>query len=274
MSSHLIPDDTYLDIKSAAEFIKASPKTIRRYIQGGKVGARMVGNSWFVERASLERILMDGEIKPGRKPLKSDDPDDPDNFGHPGDSDDYPYDETDFDDHGDESCSATYSTDPLLDIDYENLTQSDILGAMLERLDSIERRLFIISAERESSFSAPAESSQSCTEEIGQLKSENSRLAAELDSARKEADHLRASAPKETAALKSKSEENESLRATIASNLRGLNLLKRELEDKTDEIHRKDAIIRDLKDRIRDMEDQISTNTRHAVLWPALKPKK
>jgi excisionase family DNA binding protein len=54
----------YVDIKDAADRLEVSTKTIRRYIQSGKIRADKIRNVWFIPEKEVEALLQESEPEP------------------------------------------------------------------------------------------------------------------------------------------------------------------------------------------------------------------
>ena len=137
----------------------------------------------------------------------------------------------------------------------------DAIGATLEqikdRMKAIDDRLFLFSQERESRHIRPDSSEKDQDFEF--LKADNLKLIEEQQRLKKELADLKQNGSKDTQLLKSKSEEAETLKAKIASNERGLNLLRAELAEREEAVARKDENIRELKERINALEQEAAS---------------
>jgi len=47
----------WMTVQQAAEYISVSPKTIRRYIDSGRIVASQPVREWRIDRASLDKLL-------------------------------------------------------------------------------------------------------------------------------------------------------------------------------------------------------------------------
>jgi len=218
------PEGDLLDINDAAEYISVSSKSIRRYIQSGKLRGRKVRNVWFLPRAELDKYL-ERERPPAQAPVAAEAA-------------------------GPQAAAVIVPAfDPAA---VEEIKSA--LGGFAERLSEIDRKLYLISQERENQHVRPdlIEKEQ----EIEFLKADNMKLIEELQRVKKEIADLRQNGPKDMMLLKNKIDENESLRATLASNERGLSLLRREAEQRDILLKQKDASINDLKEQARRLEEQ------------------
>lgn len=67
-SKRVQPLDGYVDIKEAADRLDVSTKTIRRYIQSGKMHADKIRNVWFIPEKEVEAQLQADEPEPAAAP--------------------------------------------------------------------------------------------------------------------------------------------------------------------------------------------------------------
>ncbi|HOO56489.1 MAG TPA: helix-turn-helix domain-containing protein [bacterium] len=124
-------------------------------------------------------------------------------------------------------------------------------------MKEIDRKLFLISQERENQIVRPdlIEKEQ----EIEYLKLDNQKLIEEMQRMKKQISEQSQSGPKDMSLLKSKSEEIELLNAKISSNERGLELLRQEIVKKDEIIRQKDETIREIKDFVRTYEEEMAS---------------
>ncbi|MEW5945739.1 MAG: helix-turn-helix domain-containing protein [bacterium] len=128
------------------------------------------------------------------------------------------------------------------------------IGGIIEQIKEMNKKLYVLSEEREHIIAAKSLDLLKKEEIIERLEEENRRLIDEVGAMREEAGQLRQSAPKDVQALKNKTDEILSLKATIASNERGLALLREEaaLKDRAmREKNREIAELRDVVERLR-----------------------
>jgi len=216
MKEQNYPEGDLLDIAGAAEYLSISTKTVRRYIKAGRLRARKVRNVWFCPRTELDKLIE--SERPAATAA---------------------------------AAKLTPGADPAL---------LDELRAAISNLDEhlkeIDKKLYLISQERENQHVRPdlIEKEQ----EIEFLKADNMKLIEELQRVKKEIADMKQNGPKDTMILKNKIEENEALKATIASNERGLTLLRREVEIRDIQIKKKDDTIQELKERLRAAEELAS----------------
>gem|GEM_PF-2295750 len=244
------PEGDLLDITAAAEYISVSTKTIRRYIQGGKLRARKVRNVWFLSRSELDKLVERDKPAPvaaAQIPafVPAFDP------------------------------SLAEDIKKSLDSFNERLAGAEGIKAALnnfnERLEEFDKRLYLLSQERENQHVRPdlIEKEQ----EIEFLKTDNLKLIEELARIKKEIADLKQNGPKDTMILKNKVEENESLKSTVASNERGLSLLRSEVEQRDLLIKKKDQAIQELSVRVRQLEEQPSKKSAIKTgLWGSRRP--
>ncbi len=260
MGDDKYPGDELLDISRAAEYLSKSDKTVRRYIKAGRIRARKVRNVWYCPRAELDKILA-SEAEDANESGKS-------AVAEAGLL---------------EEIKTTLETirrekTPGMDaiaVPSKQTEQKEALFAEIrETLETIKRqneeigkRLYLLSREREQGIVRPdlLEKEQEIEElkaEVRKLNDETSRLRAELSDAK-------SSGPKDTQALKSKQEELESMRAVIASNERGLALLREDVERGVAAVKERDAQIAEMRERLRSMESELAARTaKKTGLWP------
>ncbi len=248
MGDDKYPGDELLDISRAAEYLSKSDKTVRRYIKAGRIRARKVRNVWYCPRAELDKILA-SEAEDANESGKS-------AVAEAGLL---------------EEIKTTLETirrekTPGMDaiaVPSKQTEQKEALFAEIrETLETIKRqneeigkRLYLLSREREQGI-------EELKAEVRKLNDETSRLRAELSDAK-------SSGPKDTQALKSKQEELESMRAVIASNERGLALLREDVERGVAEVKERDAQIAEMRERLRSMESELAARTaKKTGLWP------
>ncbi len=228
MKEEVYPEGDLLDINGAAEYLGVSSKTIRRYIKAGKIRARKVRNVWFCPRPELDKLIaveappapVAPEAAPAAAPVVQFDP--------------------------------AALIEPVLDQIKPFL--EEFKGSMRE----VDRKLFLISQERENQHTRPdlIEKEQ----EIDFLKSDNQRLIEEIQLLKKELADLRLNGPKDIQILKNKVEEVDTLKATIASNERGLSLLRQEVRDRDEITRRNEQTIKELKERLRVAEEEAASH--------------
>ena len=228
------PEGDLLDINDAAEYISVSTKSVRRYLQSGKLRGRKVRNVWFLPRAELDKFIeREREAAvPVQTPVATV-----------------------------VAVPAAPSIDPAVIDEIKN-----VLSGFSERLSEIDQKLYLISQDRENQHVRPdlIEKEQ----EIEFLKTDNLKLIEELQRVKQEVADLKQSHPKETLLLKNKMDEIESLKATISSNERGLTLLRREVEQRDIMLKQKETLAADLKEQIKRLEEQLAKRaTPKPGLW-------
>jgi excisionase family DNA binding protein len=264
------PEGDLLDINDAAEYISVSSKTIRRYIQSGKLRARKVRNVWFLSRAELDKLVE--REKPAAVaaaaavPVPAFDPALADEIKQSlaalgerlgerlNDNDEI---KQAIESLGERLNNIEGIRNSIASFNERAVDADDIrksFDLFNERIEEVDKKLFLISQERENQHVRPdlIEKEQ----EIEFLKTDNVKLIEELQRIKKEIADLKQNGPKDTIILKNKLEENESLKSTIASNERGLALLRREVEQRDLIIKKKDQSIQELKESIRQLEEQ------------------
>lgn len=132
------------------------------------------------------------------------------------------------------------------------VTLEDIRNLM----KGIDGRLFLISQDRESRHIRPDSAEK--YQEAEFIRADNLKLIEEQQRLKKDLADLRQNGAKDLQLLKSKTDEIESYKARIASNERGLNLLRGDLADRDEAVLRKDEIIRELKERINGLEQELA----------------
>jgi hypothetical protein len=137
------------------------------------------------------------------------------------------------------------------------LELKDALVQLNKRIGAIDDRLFLISQDRELR-KIHSEPSPEETQEIEYAKADNLKLIDEQQRIKKEIADLRQNGVKDIQLLKSKADEIESLKSRIASNERGLNLLRAEIAQKDESLARKEDTIRDLKRKNEDLEQEFT----------------
>jgi excisionase family DNA binding protein len=260
MGEDKYPGDELLDISRAAEYLSKSDKTVRRYIKSGRIRARKVRNVWYCPRAELDKILASEaedaeeggksvvsesglleEIKTTLETIRREKT------------------------PGMEPVAAPSKQSEKSDAVFDEIRET--LAAIKRQNEEIGKRLYLLSRERESGIVRPdlLEKEQEIEDlkaEVRKLNDETSRLRAELSDAK-------AAGPKDTQLLKSKQEELETMRAVIASNERGLALLREDVERGVVALKERDAQIAELRERLRSMESELAARTaKKTGLWP------
>lgn len=130
-----------------------------------------------------------------------------------------------------------------------------VLMAISDKISGINGRLDLLEEEP----AGKAATSGNSSEELELLREENERLSAALERAGREARDVRENGhTADNQLLKNKSEEIEELRATIVSNRRGLTLLREEVARYKEELRRKESVIKDLKARLLELEQELA----------------
>ncbi len=228
------PDGDLLDIKQSAAFLDVSTKTIRRYIKAGKLSARKVRNVWFVPISEVETLK---NSEAGIEPVQS--PDD-----------------------------QTTEEQNYIVPDFIRRIDSNLVD-IKQQISELDRRLYLFSQERESGRFANEDGISDLEARNEQLIQDNDRLDEQINELREELERARKNGPKDTQVLKQKSEENEALKATIASNQRGLSILRDEVRQYQNKMREKEKIIEKLRARIASLEKELADrkSARKPTLW-------
>lgn len=240
------PEGDLLDIKQSAKHLDVSTKTIRRYIKAGKLSARKVRNVWFVPKTEVE-ALKKGESSAGAEPEEQ-----------PAQAEQ----EIQEQPRPQQQQQDTGLPDFIRKIDTN-------LETLKQQVGELDRRLYLFSQEREAGRISGEGNTTELESRNQQLEAENERLEEQAAALRDEIDRLKKNGPKDTMVLKQKSEEIEALKATIASNQRGLSILREEVGQYQNEIQEKDTIIEQLRARIASLEKEITDlrNSRKLSIW-------
>lgn len=231
MTDRTYPEEDMIKIEEAADFLDVSTKTIRQYIRSGKLHAKKKREAWLISVSEL-KVLKDS-------------PED------------------------DSEAGGTAKPGRNIEAWLGNI--SDSINQLKTQMIEVDRRLFLISREREAMYNRPETVKREHS--LERLKAENAKLAEELQQAKKENIQLRQNGPKDSQILKNKNEEVEALKATVASNQRGLSLLRDEVEQYKEDVRRRDASIRELKNKTVELEEELS-EYRSAKKLGFLKTKK
>lgn len=220
------PGAKWLDIREAARCLQVSEKTIRRRIKAGKVRSQKISGVWFVALEDHPRL---SDIPSPSPPPPAAPP------SAPEPADDEKLDEI-----------------------------KDSIRHILKRLDEVDKKLYVLAEEREHVIASSSLNIRKMEQTVEQLTEENRRLREELRTASAQmqpaaAEDLRTAEeeptpppPGEAAQLpKLETGDTLELKAMLASNERGLNLLREEVEKKEGILQQKDRDIIRLENELR-----------------------
>ena len=186
-----------LDIKQAADLLDVSTKTIRRYIQNGKLKADKIRNIWLIPVEEVDKLRYPGETDQaaGRLP--------------------------------DELWS--------------------MMEGIADKLGGLEETVRHLAGPSQ-------EELEDTSNQMLQLEEENSILRTELEDLKQQLQKARSEHAVDPQVAKTRAEEIDNLKATIASNDRGLTLLREEVATKDRIIQEKEKEILQLLDKLKEME--------------------
>ncbi|MEW6200657.1 MAG: helix-turn-helix domain-containing protein [bacterium] len=213
-------ETAWLDIGEASLRLGVSEKTVRRRIKSNKIAARKIRGVWFVAvpQSSGDSGILPETLPPSKQTLSQ---------VHPS-----------------PIASDAHLNERLKKM--ENDTEY-----ILKKLTAIDRTLEV--RDRNLTFQLTDLNRQA--ETIDRLTVENKKLQDEVLILREEAIQLRQNIhPKDTHTLKNKMEEIIELKATIASNQRGLALLRDEVNEKEKNLKEKEQEVLLLREKIHRME--------------------
>ena len=231
--------EEWIDIGEAARRLGVSEKTVRRRIKASRIGARKVRGVWFVSVAGSDAKTPSALPAPPEQK------------------------------HAPEPLLRAQISPDEQHIERPKKVEEDT-SFILKKLSDLDRVL----DERDRNLTSQLADIQRRGETIDRLTEENRKLQEEVLMLREETIQLRQNSPKDIHALKDKMEEIISLKATIASNQRGLALLRDEVQEKEKLLQEKENQILLLKEKIRDIESQTAHQRKNWLIGlPAIQKR-
>jgi excisionase family DNA binding protein len=229
----------WIDIGEAARRLGVSEKTVRRRIKAGRIGARKIRGVWFVSVTESDAKTPSALLAPPEQK------------------------------HAPEPLLHAQITHDEQHIERLKKVERDI-SYILNKLSDLDRVL----DERDRNLTSQLADIQRQGETIDRLTEENRKLQEEVLILREEAIQLRQNTPKDIYALKDRMEEIMALKATIASNQRGLALLRDEVQEKQKSLQERENQTLILQEKVRVMESQTARRRKNWLVGLPAIPKR